>query len=1027
MLQKFEISDTYMYRKTLLSLEQYTDLFDLEVQDDDEYLNSLVRFIEEQGLLDSIFISSPATYTALQSLNRGKTMKPKKKRNLILSLTKFISRAICRPTPFGLFAGVGISRFGTEGLSPEETVWASADYSLIYSLIELFHGDAEIRNELKLSVNNTSYTDHHRLVISYQTTFAKVQEAQSAENISVLKTPVIDFILDILYRERQSFLQLTKAVNKAFGVDDSISVTFVRQLMEQGFLVSALVPDPRDAAPLHHLAGTLKKMAAPKAAYYADSLERIAHAIQDISTAPFKRDSIEAALQQVRAILPDYEGDVVKVDIRLDQANEILLSDSDRQTLAETASILSLLSTYTKEDTLSDYRQQFTEKYGVYEEVPLLELFSRTMGIGKPEEYNGSHQSESRNRLKNESRFQSLKALIAEWQTNAIANHTDIVLDNTKLSKLSELSRADIHVSFDLYYSCMKNEQGEVTFYLNNRSGSPEACQTFGRFAYMFDKGSREEIFNFIREPEKQEAGVHSAEISFYPSNPKVSNIMTVGRTPDPSLGMGSFPVNHGLDISRLLVGVEESGCFYLKHRDTGELVFPKLSSMYNTALAPGLVRFLNDINQQYQTGWSHLEEYLYDSTYTPRVTYKNIVISPKKWVLYADKQLQSEERFLAFLDEWIIKANLPRYVYLVELDNKLLLDLQHLQHRKLLHKEYTRNPEGKAAVMTETERELFSSANRYMEECVFFGKSSSFRYLPVQRLSAQATDKRLNKVLSPPVKAVYYPGSDWMAFQLYYNQELLTDLLGNAFKSFMDQGPENFVERIFFVRYADKVPHVRLRCKVPGSAESGRMTALNYIFDFLNSIVSSGLVSTYTIVPYRPEILRYGGTVLIEQAEKLFALDSQLVSGYYAGKGKIDAADQMLFCCTGMLEMLRFAYPNKSDQLAALKPVTDHKRFRQEYRERKEALFQFIEQDHDAALQLTDTDSRHMQYTAYFNAIRETDNRTNYYDDILFSLLHMFCNRVLGLDREKEELALHLCYYGLEDYMQSKKYHAVY
>lgn len=197
-----------------------------------------------------------------------------------------------------------------------------------------------------------------------------------------------------------------------------------------------------------------------------------------------------------------------------------------------------MLSTYRKEDTLSDYRQQFTEKYGVYEEVPLLQLFSKALGLGKPEEYKSHYQNGDKYRHKDEGRFRQLKALIAEWQTEALVNHSDIVLDEVKIQQLSELSLENVHVSFDLYYSCMENEQGEVTFYLNNRAGSLEACQSFGRFAYMFDKDSRDEIFNFVRNPKDQKAGESAAEISFYPFSPKITNIMTVYSTPDQSMDM---------------------------------------------------------------------------------------------------------------------------------------------------------------------------------------------------------------------------------------------------------------------------------------------------------------------------------------------------------------------------------------------------------------------------------------------------------------------------------------------------------
>jgi len=96
-----------------------------------------------------------------------------------------------------------------------------------------------------------------------------------------------------------------------------------------------------------------------------------------------------------------------------------------------------------------------------------------------------------------------------------------------------------------------------------------------------------------------------------------------------------------------------------------------------------------------------------------------------------------------------------------------------------------------------------------------------------------------------------------------------------------------------FFVRYQDQVgKHLRLRVKFNDRAALGKLISC------LDQTIDSGKYNLlqHKTEKYEPEILRYGGTVLLKKIEIFFEVHSRIVISLFA-KGNLDILTTAFIC----------------------------------------------------------------------------------------------------------------------------------
>lgn len=125
-------------------------------------------------------------------------------------------------------------------------------------------------------------------------------------------------------------------------------------------------------------------------------------------------------------------------------------------------------------------------------------------------------------------------------------------------------------------------------------------------------------------------------------------------------------------------------------------------------------------------------------------------------------------------------------------------------------------------------------------------------------------------------MKRDFLPGNEWLYLKVYVGERtadiLLAGLIVTLFESLKRQ---KLIEGLFFVRYRDPHPHLRLRFLL--SNKNYTALCLQKFNDLIGSYYESSLIWKVQIDTYKREIERYGEQ-RIEVIEKLFCIDTECV-----------------------------------------------------------------------------------------------------------------------------------------------------
>jgi len=133
-----------------------------------------------------------------------------------------------------------------------------------------------------------------------------------------------------------------------------------------------------------------------------------------------------------------------------------------------------------------------------------------------------------------------------------------------------------------------------------------------------------------------------------------------------------------------------------------------------------------------------------------------------------------------------------------------------------------------------------------------------------------------------------------WRSYHLF-RPHPWDEFLRDAVSPFLERfAVPPLIERFFFIRYWERGPHIRLRLETPAASELDA-----YIYDHFNAYfarspsqrIEEGVGDCFPndsvqIIPYEPEVERYGGPSLISLAEDQFQASSRAVLGLLAGEG---------------------------------------------------------------------------------------------------------------------------------------------
>ncbi len=123
-------------------------------------------------------------------------------------------------------------------------------------------------------------------------------------------------------------------------------------------------------------------------------------------------------------------------------------------------------------------------------------------------------------------------------------------------------------------------------------------------------------------------------------------------------------------------------------------------------------------------------------------------------------------------------------------------------------------------------------------------------------------------------------PGKKWKCIKIYTGEVCADKILVENIAPFANKLlKEKLIKSWFFIRYTDPDFHLRLRFQLTNNFESEQITLK--LYDSLQVKYENGLIHRVEESAYVPEFQRYGGVEVLPICEKLFHLNSIIVSDF--------------------------------------------------------------------------------------------------------------------------------------------------
>ena len=604
-----------------------------------------------------------------------------------------------RCTPFGLFAGVSLGMIGTE--TRLRLVARSGyrrrsllDFAQITELVAALLRKEGVRQAVRYRPNDTlaevadewQYieTSHHEGETLHKVVSVKADAGlsaalkRSAEGATrtELQTAIAAAVTDVTERDISEF------------IDDLIAA----QVLQPELIPSVVGDDPLDQIlkrldnfvslagvekPVRLLRETLDHLdaqgvGAPREAYAA---------VNAVWTDELQQKSTDRLLQV----------DLFKEGADLQISHEVV-----EEVLRDADPLWRLAGP--KVDEMQELKRRFRERYDS-REIPLAEAFDPERGIGAP-----GPDFEPRiapppllagialgtgQRGDDMGRPDELSVLLTRVIGSCRSDPRILELDDDLLDSLASPTVGVLSDAFAIHFDLLASSEkavrrGDYRIFFHGIFG-PSGARLLGRFCHL-DPALREAVRGHIRDEEALEPDTIYAEIVHSPEG-RLGNIVRRPHLRATELTYAGHcwrGAPHRLTIDDLLLRLD-GGKFRLRSKRDGRTVRPRLTSAHNFRLSSGIYRFLCALQNDGIAGgiaWSWHS--LVGLPFLPRVVRGRAIYAFARWRVGWDRPAYKaigtakgrrarEDAAKHLVDD----LALPRWVRLVDGDNRLLLDLE--------------------------------------------------------------------------------------------------------------------------------------------------------------------------------------------------------------------------------------------------------------------------------------------------------------------------------------------------------------
>lgn len=981
----FNTSSYYIIRAPLLPVSIYNTYLK---NDEIDYSSFFQNKIIEETILTT-------TYHLYQSLtNISFDSEKKKARNAKESFLKYLIRMSTRGTPYGLLSGVSLGQLAEKtNIQIQEDVnyyykSVKIDGSWLSKLIHFLESNYDYYQDSYVIWNERNYITDQRIYLDNQTCL--IQE-NNKELVSIKNNDLLKFIKQSL-QEDLTFKDLIKLISEKFLINDEQEIkSFIQNLLDKEIIFTSLRTALKKENPLDYLL-----------CFYRDFDNDFIRSLQLIHFEMMKYQIMEIGkgkktFLRIRELMSHLfkAKEYIQIDTKIQTKNNYL-SKKIARNISEAAYLLWLLS---PDDlgisTNHDFHYSFLEKYGLEQIVNLKELLSDINGMG--------YCTKEDKSIKNNRPFLKEKYYYALSHNEEIEITENEFLDLEKKDTIP-IERAPLssEIYSEFYYG--NNIKGYDEFLvISPIVSSFIAGATMGRFSQEIDRDIRKQLDNEIYEQYIEYSNENNTEVIHINEIPKYArnlNINHSGTTKFKELDL-DMPCS-SITLDDLYVG-STFDKLYLFSKTLNSRILFITHSMLNYVLCSNLYRFLREVS----LGNTKFIQPIKDDgiegfNYCPRIRYKNVILKLATWKLNKDMFSSSEK------ENWIEQFhkiqqfyNIPNDVNMAFGDNRLTINLSNDAHISILKKEIEK--QGRVCLLEE-----------------FISKSNNDRVIeivtPIYR-KAKSNEKSL--MIPKNIYKRLETKREWLSIHLYidesYQNEFLIQYILPCLRELFDN---NHLESFFFIKYRENDHFIKLRLL---SKSNDSIHLYHEIMQLKQKWLKESELSTYAIVDYQLEINRYGGIETIEIIEDYFMYDSWLA---------IHIIDQTFnypkeFIVAITIIFLINELDISQEEIDEIRHNNVENLYRNnEIREYKNEMVKLTNpRDNYCYLHEKLPKLHQILYNNYkeIEKLKVALSRglSTPRAHIIGSLIHMRCNRVFGVNRDKEKFVLSI----FNEIEKTKKY----
>ncbi|WP_338877516.1 lantibiotic dehydratase (plasmid) [Spirosoma sp. SC4-14] len=1004
----FDHFSFFALRLPVRSISQLIDLINKSLQNPtSEQTNLLLNLLDQKWVAEAIFLASPDLYETWQTSQDKELGKALQK-----ALWRYVLRSYGRSTPYGLFAGVGLGKIDQFnriefGQSPWTTV-SRLDSLIPLTVSEALTKDVSIRSLLQYRLNNSLYRVGDQYRFSERTGSLHDQKIVLS---SLPSTPDLDVLVNYLIeRGWATYSELTLL----YGITNQPEVIeYINHLIDDQFLISNLTLPVTGAGMTNYLLDRLEQI--PSASTLQQQLIQANHSLLD---SPIKLANLERVQSTFKALVQNQSVDrtdaLVQTDLFFVPTHLELSSATLRHITTQFSRLLPLLQ-YPTASPLKEFARRFKDRFD-RQEIDLLTALDPEVGVGFVSG-NLTGFSLLSDLFKDTSSTHSQQVHLQPLRERLYSRYVLENLDEIEITEADLLTLETNNLThfppswylhgelFTNHFGSAANELSENWRFVLNSTICGSAAYFLGRFC-QGHSDLCSEVQQLCSWEQAQYPDDLLAELVHLPTSPlRAGNVVArpvLRNVEIPYLTLAGVSDEHTILLSDIVVSVTDDESVILRHKHSGKRIRPRHSNAHNSWYGDEVYQFLAAVQSAEMPtlawSWGNFNQL----PYLPRLVYRNLIVSPAQWVL-------RKEYLPAAVTADLIRKQyrLPRYVFLIEGDNKLLLDLDFEPTRQLLVDEVKKQEH---ILLKEWIGEFYQpwisdGINQYVSELV----------IPVKTLLTT------NDPLKPTLKRrattrqrIIPPGQDWFYTKVYLNETYADQFLVSVLIPFIRQArKKGWVTNVFFIRYTDPNYHLRIRCQILPNKYGRLVTAWQKA---LQNDIQTGFVERFQLDTYIRELERYHPE-LIDDCEHIFAADSQCFLNWLEINTEASEEDRYRLALQSVDTLLTdfsLSINQKVDISRALQKLffSEHtavkvlkQKLNRKYRDYYRSFFTY------STLPTALLSERSQIVQPSVNNIRQyfsqLDQTSTYYS-LLGSLIHMTLNRIFTAHQRKHEVVIY-------------------